>query len=101
MGHRLQRTEHTLLHFGRGHVAADPGQVELDRGEAAADVVVDLAGDCRALHLHAGLQVLRQFRQALAAGGQLAVGLGAGTAVAVGLDGVLHRRRQTRQVVLQ
>ena len=58
----------------RGRVAGDPGEVELQRGQRAADVVVDLARDRRALVLDAGLQVLRQLVQALLRRDQLAVG---------------------------
>ena len=52
---------------GTARVARDPGEVELQRRERAADIVVDLARDRRALHLDAGLQVLRQLGQALRA----------------------------------
>jgi hypothetical protein len=62
---------------------------------------MDLTRDRGALHLDAGLQMLRQLGHALARRGQLAVGLQARQAVTVGLDRVAHRRRQPRDVVLQ
>ena len=64
-------------------VAADPGEVELQRRQRAADVVVDLARDRRALHLDAGLQVLRQLGQPLPRRRELAVGEHARLMVAV------------------
>ena len=87
-------------HLRRARVAGDPGEVELQRGERAADVVVDLARDRRALVLDAGLQVLRQLVQALLRGDQVAVGLDAGAPRLGRLDGVQQRRHQPRQVVL-
>ena len=60
--------------LGRVGVARDPGEVELQRRQRAADVVVDLARDRRALVLDAGLQVLRELVQALLRLDQLAVG---------------------------
>ena len=59
-------------------MARDPGEVELERGERAADVVVDLARDRRALVLDARLQVLGELVQALLRGDQVAIGPDAG-----------------------
>ena len=101
MVERLQRGGDAQLHLGRGGVAADPRQVELQRRQRAADVVVDLARDRRPFHFDAGLQVLRQFGQPLARRRELGVGEHARLVVAVGLDRIAHRRGQARQVVLQ
>ena len=79
----------------------DPGQVELDRGQRSADVVVHLARDRGALLLDAGLQVFGQFGQAALGLGQLGVGAGLGQARFVHFDGALDHMRQLGHVVLQ
>ena len=88
------------MHLRRARMAGDPGEVELQRGERAADVVVDLARDRRALVLDAGLQVLGELVQALLRGDQVAVGLDAGAPRLGRVDRVQQRRHQTREVVL-
>jgi len=93
---------HVLAHIGvQRRAAADPGQVELDRGQRAADVVVDLAGDVGALLLDAGLQVLGQFGQPLARFGQLGVGPGLGAAGLGHVQRALDDVRQPLHVVLE
>lgn len=62
-----------LTHGPAFGVAAHPGQIELHRGQRAANVVVDLPGDVGALLLNAHLQVLGQLGQAFAGIGQFSV----------------------------
>jgi len=97
----LQRRDRALLHRRVAGVAADPVELELQGRQAAADLVVDLAGDGVAFGLDAGLQVLGQLGKPLAGRGQLAVGLGAGASGLGRGDRLLDGRCQTRQVGLQ
>jgi hypothetical protein len=90
-----------LVHMRALAVAAHPGQVQLDGGERAADVVVDLAGDVGALLLDAGLQVFGQLGQALARFGQFGVGAGLGPAALAHLQCALDHVREPVHAVLE
>ena len=62
---------------------------------------MDFTGDGRALHLDAGLQVLRQLVQPLLRFTQLTIGMQARAAGFAGLDRLHQGGYQTRQIVLQ
>ena len=98
---RLQRRDGAARHGLVAGMAADPVELELQRRERAADLIVDLAGDSVALGLHAGLQVLRQLRKPPARFGQLAVGRLAGAVRGRGGQRVLGGHRQAREVALE
>jgi hypothetical protein len=100
MGHGLDRRLHARDDLRRARVARDPGQVELERRERAADVVVDLARDRRALVLDAGLQMLGKLVQALLRRHQVTVGLDAGALGLGGIDRVQQRRHEPGEVAL-
>ena len=101
VAHRLERRLRAQRDAVRIGVAHDPGEVVLQRGERAADVVVHLARDRRALGLDAGLQVLRELREAPLRFGQRLVGGEPRALGLAGLDRVQHRRHEPREVALQ
>ena len=82
-------------------MSGDPRQIELQRRERTAHVVMYFARDGRTFHLDAGLQVLRQFMQPLLRFAQLLIGAQPRTPRFAGLHGVQQRRHQARQVVLE
>mmetsp|Transcript_22150 Transcript_22150/g.87277 ORF Transcript_22150/g.87277 Transcript_22150/m.87277 type:complete len:318 (-) Transcript_22150:81-1034(-) len=98
---RLQRRTDAPPHLGLGGMAVDPGQVELDRGQRAADIVMNLARDRRALQLDAGLQVAGELVQALLGLDQLQIRRTPGALVFDRTDRVQQRRRQAVEIVLQ
>jgi sulfite reductase beta subunit-like hemoprotein len=82
-------------------VAADPGEVELQAvSEPPTSSWISRAMAARSA-LDAGLQVLGQFRQALARAASSRSAAAGTPRCVVGLDGVLQRRRQPGQVALQ
>ncbi|MOA13706.1 hypothetical protein D3C78_1337680 [compost metagenome] len=81
-------------------VAGDPGQVELDRSQRAADVVMDFARNRRPFLFNRRLQVLGQLGQAPLGQRELGHGLLLGAAGFMHFHGPGQHQRQARHVFL-
>lgn len=84
-----------------GAVADQPGQIELDGSERAADTIVNRPRDIGTLLLDAGVQVFGQLGQALFGLGQLQCGAAAGSPRLMDLHGALDDMGQAVDLVLE